>query len=353
MAIRIAMFAILFVLVVVSGFDSSPTPLSKRLPSAALSSNLVNISTLMAMRNEDGEPIYDCLEPHVIRVDAIWYAYGFTVRNQSEQFATTCYSSTDLKVWTKRAYFPTNSSVDGTNPQLAVALWYVVYNAKNKEFIGFGGEYGVSLQVYTSSSPVGPFLPRSAISPLFGGMGDLLVHVDSNGIGYLVYNSYPPKSANMERFTYIYQLDDDYYDVVPSTLCNTTAIMEGLWMVKQNGSYFLFGSPLVGYGVADNFYLSAPTPLGPWTNRGRFAPAGSDTFHTQTFQGLVVTGSKGSAHVFIGHRWGNSEGPPFPNATSVWLPLRFETSADGHNTVVTELKWYDEWILDLDGEFIL
>lgn len=45
--------------------------------------------------------------------------------------------------------------------------------------------------------------------------------------------------------------------------------MEGLWMLKRKGTYYLLGSPLKGYGVADNFYLTAPTPLGPFTNRGQ------------------------------------------------------------------------------------
>ena len=91
------------------------------------------------------------------------------------------------------------------------------------------------------------------------------------------------------------------------------------------------------------FYLTAPSPLGPWTERGTFAPAGSETFHSQTFQGLSIAGPKGTAHVFIGHRW-NAVTPPFPNATSIWLPLRF--NSDGS---LAELKYYDSWVLDSDG----
>lgn len=45
--------------------------------------------------------------------------------------------------------------------------------------------------------------------------------------------------------------------------------------------YYLFGSPLVVYDDADDFYLTAPSPLGPWTYRGLIAPAGSRTFNSQ------------------------------------------------------------------------
>jgi len=126
--------------------------------------------------------------------------------------------------------------------------------------------------------------------------------------------------------------------------------MEGFWMVKHKSNYFLFGSGLVGYDVDDNFYLTAPSPLGPWTNRGYFAPVGSKTFSSQTFQGLSVSGSKGTAHVFIGHRW-NALGPIdacFPKAESIWLPLIFNS-----DSTVQEMKWYDSWILDTDGAIVL
>ena len=66
-----------------------------------------------------------------------------------------------------------------------------------------------------------------------------------------IYNRYSGPIA--QRFAYIYQLDDDFTDIVPATLTNTSRVMEGLWMLKHGGTYFLFGSPLVVYDVADDF----------------------------------------------------------------------------------------------------
>jgi hypothetical protein len=53
---------------------------------------------------------------------------------------------------------------------------------------------------------------------------------------------------------YIYQLDADFYDIVPASLSNTTMVMEGLWLFRRKATYYLFGSPLVGCVV--------PHPLG-------------------------------------------------------------------------------------------
>jgi hypothetical protein len=65
--------------------------------------------------------------------------------------------------------------------------------------------------------------------------------------------------------------------------------MEGLWMTRHGGEYFLFGSKLDMYDVTDNFYLRSPSPLGPWSREGLFVPPGSNTFDSQTFMGLKVS----------------------------------------------------------------
>ena len=93
-------------------------------------------------------------------------------------------------MWTRRAYFPTNATLDGTNPQEAVALWYVVYNAKNREYVGYGGQYGGQFYAFTSATPWGPFTVHNALSPVYAGMGDILIYHDSSdNHAYLIYNS--------------------------------------------------------------------------------------------------------------------------------------------------------------------
>ena len=112
------------------------------------------------------------------------------------------------------------------------------------------------------------------------------------------------------------------------------------------GVYFLVGSSLDMYDVNDNFYLTAPAPLGPWTKRGLIAPAGTNTFDSQTFKGFQAA----HTYVYVGARWcGDQEGkrecqPPFPNASSIWLPLQF-----GANHTIVPMEWRDKWELDVRG----
>lgn len=87
---------------------------------------------------------------------------------------------------------------------------------------------------------------------------------------------------------------------------------------------------------------------------GLFAPQGSNTFNSQTFQGLTVSGTKGDLHVFIGHRWG-ALNPPFPNASDIWLPLTFSDGGGGGGSLnggfeaLQELEWQSAWDLDTEG----
>lgn len=298
---------------------------------------VVPITTEAAMRDSNGLPIRDCLMPHIFEHGGCWYAFGFGIPANAtgDQRFGTCYSSPDLKVWTKRE---------------CRRYWDVIYNPKNSRFVALGGDYGKSVAFYTSPTPLGPYTKQPDAHHVFGLPGDSVLFADDDGKAYLIYNRF--SGPTKQRFTYIYQLNDEYTDVIPSSLANTTRVMEGLWMIKHNKTYYLFGSPLVNYDDADDFYLTAPSPLGPWTYRGLFAPAGTRTFDSQVFKGLQVTGNKGTATVFIGTRWCNPYPgrychPPFRNATSIWLPLRFKT--DGS---VATLVWQDSWQLDTAGAFV-
>lgn len=309
-----------------------------------------HITTTSAMRDAAGALITDCLEPHIHKFGDTFYAYGFTIRNQPEQFASTIYSSEDLVAWTRRAYIPVNKTLDGDFYDKAIALWYVVYNKKTMQYMGYGANYGKWINVYSSATPVGPFVFKHRLSKVYpyadsGGAGDMLVYTEGDA-AYLIFNSIGSKAGDGNaRFTYIYELNAAWDDILVDTLANTSAVMEGLWMFKRRGTYFLLGSHLSGYHPNDNFYLTAKNIMGPWTNHGLFAPEHTNTYNSQTFQGLKISGPKGEVFIFIGHRYlPHSHDGPFSNASNIWLPLEF--SGDLLNT---PLKYRDDWNLDLDG----
>lgn len=331
------------------GCATKGCPALPALPAVSTSgTTTVPITTEAAMRGVDGAPVRDCLMPHIAQFNQTWYAYGFGIPANAtgDQRYPTCYTSPDLAVWTRRVC---------STPAVQVPLW----NERTHEFVAFGEDYGSSFASYTSPSPLGPFTKKQQLTAVFGLPGDSSTFVDDDGTAYLIYNRYSGPIS--QRFAYVYQLNDAYTDILPRTLANTTRVMEGLWMVKHHGTYFLFGSPLVVYDDADDFYLTAPTPLGPWAYRGLIAPAGSRTFDAQVFRGLEVPGPSGKAYVVIAMRWCNPYPthtppppavcpptcvchPPFSNATSIWLPLFFN-----EDNTVAELKWTDSWTLETGG----
>lgn len=294
------------------------------------------------MRDSAGRAIVDCLEPHIYSFSGAYYAYGFTVRspaspaNNGPNFTVSIYRSPDLRAWERMSTIP---MVGDRMPP-----FNVLFNARSGQYVGFGQVYGKSVSVYTAPAPEGPFTFSHSMSPLFHDPGDMLVFGEGAS-AWLLYNSYD--GAVLQRFTFIYELTVDFYDIVPSSIVNTTAVCEGLWVVHDEASrlYYLLGSGLVGFNVDDDFYLTAPSMAGPWTRRGYIAPVGSNTFESQVFQGLSITGAKGTVRVFIGHRW-KGRGPDyaFPNATSIWLPIEFNL-----NGSITQMTYVDAWTLDTDG----
>ena len=49
---------------------------------------------------------------------------------------------------------------------------YVVYNAKTREYVSYGGNYTYDIVSYTSRSPLGPFKQQTTMSGIYGGAGD-------------------------------------------------------------------------------------------------------------------------------------------------------------------------------------
>ena len=107
-------------------------------------------------------------------------------------------------------------------------------------------------------------------------------------------------------------------------------------MTKDRETYFLFGSPLVCDDVGEDFYLTAKSPLGPWTYRGLFAPKGSLTFHSQVFRGFEVRRSTGAVqHVYVGLRWCHY--PPGSALSDAISPVT--PAVSDSVSILTEFEW--------------
>jgi hypothetical protein len=132
--------------------------------------------------------------PHIMEFNGTWYAYGFGIPANAtgDQRIQTCYTSPNLKTWTKAVY--QHDTVPGAYDR-------PLYNRKNREFVAFSEDYGHSISSFTSSSPLGPFKLKQAMSPLFGDPGDCSTFLDSDGKAYLIYNKY--SGPIPQRFAYV------------------------------------------------------------------------------------------------------------------------------------------------------
>lgn len=324
-------------------------------------SNAVEITTQTPMRDENGNPIDGadgCLIPHVYdfhgtpghNVTDRWWAYGLSL-NSSSGVTVNCYASIDLARWSKR-----NCTMQNEPGHSVPNLWAnVLFNRKTSQYIVYTEATTQWIEVYAGPTPMGPFTFTQNFS-VPGDPGDMTIFQDpDDDRAYLVYNSFydPLKPGStqrtMQRFTFVYELNAEYLSdaahVSVSSVHNTSHIMEGLWMTKDRGTYFLFGSPLVCDDVGDDFYLTAKSPLGPWTYRGLFAPKGSLTFHSQVFRGFEVSRSNGAVqHVYVGLRWCHyppgEVGSALLSATSPPAALTATTQTVSDSVgVLTEFEW--------------
>lgn len=85
-------------------------------------------------------------------------------------------------------------------------------------------------------------------------------------------------------------------------------------MIKRNGVYFLFVSAQSGYDPNDNSYATASSLSGTWSSFQNFAPAGTNTYSSQTTYILPV----GNNIMYMGDRWISSN---LVGSSYVWLPI--------------------------------
>ncbi len=136
---------------------------------------------------------------------------------------------------------------------------------------------------------------------------DMGTFQDTDGKGYLLIHHGT-----------IYELSTDYKSA-KRIVCSKQEGGESPAMFKSNGVYFWLSSNLTSWERNDNYYLTAKSLEGPWTNKGVFAPKGTLTWNSQCTFVLPITTAKDTLFMYMGDRWS------FPKqgsaATYVWQPI--------------------------------
>jgi len=107
-------------------------------------------------------------------------------------------------------------------------------------------------------------------------------------------------------------------------------------MVHVGSTYYLLASHLTGWSTNDNVYATASSPAGPWSAVKNFAPAGTDTYNTQTANIITVSGSSGTTYIYAGDRWTTSN---LGTSPLIWLPMDISGGT-------VDVGWQNSWTLD-------
>jgi hypothetical protein len=137
----------------------------------------------------------------------------------------------------------------------------------------------------------------------------------------------------------IEEMASNYQSVVSVTA--ELPSMEAPAVLKIGGTYYAFGSHLSGWGANDNEYSTATSITGGWSALKDFAPAGTNTYTSQTTWIEAVAGTGGTTYIYMGDRWDHSKLPTsLANSSYIWLPLTISG-----NTV--SMPWYNRWTLNV------
>ncbi|ANN18073.1 beta-xylosidase [Amycolatopsis orientalis] len=203
-------------------------------------------------------------DPNIVAFGDTYYLYPTTDGFDG-------WSGTTFSAWSSK------NLVDWTNHGVALDLGpgvsWADKNAWAPTIAEGGGKYyfyfcaEAKIGVAVGDSPTGPFVdtgkPLIAKNPGGGQAIDPAVFVDRSGKPYLYW-------GNGEA--YVVGLNDDMVSFDPAAVQRITGLddfREGLFMVERNGTYYLTWSVddtrSEDYRVA---YATAPSPTGPFTNRG-------------------------------------------------------------------------------------
>ncbi|MBB4943342.1 hypothetical protein FHR32_007742 [Streptosporangium album] len=186
------------------------------------------------------------------------YDCGYQWKVNSDFCGFKVYSSPDLTNWTDRGYVvPPRDCTYCFRP-------HVVFNRATGRYVMWVNDQDAldNFRVFTSDRPTGPFTeqPVPDLPSTTPCTADLGLFVDHDNAGYLTCSNAGWHVAVL-RLSADYLQPTDTYSVLGVTKVEAPALFE------RNGTYYLtMSDPNCGYCTGTGTaYVSAPTPLGPWT----------------------------------------------------------------------------------------
>lgn len=291
-------------------------------------------------RDVDGNRI-EAHEGGILQEGGTFYLYG-TDRSQNNSWFNkiNLYASTDMVHWKFRKSILSYTSNSALNNGAVVERPKLVRNPTTGKYVLWfhydNSSYSLAEVGHAECDTIdGNYTYLGAIHPQGADSRDMGLFQDTDGKAYLICSITYNGSVNGAAA--LYQLDDTYSSVTNTVFIGTGNLNgEGHSIVKVNGIYFWFKSSYSGWTPNDNYYATATSLGGTWTNRGNFVPSGSGTFFSQNYFTMTVTGTSGTSYFFMGDRW---QSQAHSQDRSIFLPLTFSGTT-------ASMRWYDAWTID-------
>ena len=364
---------------------------------ASARGKLVTLSNVAPRRDSTGEILnaHDGTTQRFGGAGPFWYhAMSYPLCNETGAIngcnacvygvnnVVNAWSSPDLSSgsWTLAGpVFPTS---DGKSPNATLFRAQTIYNAATQEYVAWvnvagssacpGGFEGDCYFTATAAAPGGPFTYRGAVAPnaslcgsTAGFAGDYALLVDTDGAAYAIFTHGIAGAGH--RDMYVFRLSDDYLNFTQQFVgpLGGQHLVEAPALFRRGATYYalLGGCTCAGRFGGGVAYLTAPHPLGPWTNRSATVDPGCPmwaqpncfdmgpgqtcnpvTQAQQNFVMQVQTVGGGTQYVWTGDRWQTAPDGKWGHDFQTQLPLNFD-DADGS---IVPLEWVDTFELDVD-----
>jgi hypothetical protein len=185
----------------------------------------------------------------------------------------------------------------------AKAMRWISHPKTNTPPPGDSSNYGAAqVGVATSPSISASYTWRGNFKPFGNDSRDQTVWKDpETKAAYLIY-----ATSNNADFS-IASLDSDYY--TPNATLHTFpgVYWEAPGVFKIDGVFYLIFSKQDGWTPTDNFYMTATSMAGPWSEATLLAPEGSYAYLTQNAYDVVIQGSEEVTYLYYGDHWSGNQ----------------------------------------------
>ena len=270
-----------------------------------------------------------------------YYLFGECHTDTSNVFiGFSCYSSPDLMNWKFEKMVLSKQAAGWLGPNRIGERVKVMKCPATGEFVMY-----MHTDDLKYTDPRVGYATSKTINGEYQFQGELLQHgkyirkwdlgtfQDTDGKGYLLTHS-----------GFIYELSADYKSI-NRLVVNQKLDGESPAICKNKGVYYWMFSHRTSWERNDNFYLTATSLEGPWTNKGLFAPEGTLTWNSQCSFVLPVVSKNDTLWMYMGDRWS------YPRqgsaATYVWQPITLKGNQlsipsflENWNVKTNQAAWY-------------